>query len=426
MAQDTDTHAALLADALKLAEVGSFAAATEALRTALEFDFRPDVAAVLARMEDWLRDGGSTHELIGDLRELVEDDGFFGSDLVVADPVADRGAGRSTPFQIDAAPGSADPTRGNAFETAPRKPVADTGAAAGGPQAVRPSTARGGSLDAKLDEGEGSSSARYRGAAPPPPRYRRAGDAPAHPSGGRGSAHELDDFDEFDMFGQPPSDGARASHLEVEPEVVREDAPESEPDPNGAVTAPPPDVPADESGVLTSVGRPVGRDESLPSNVRRPASPAASPGPVATDPKNLATGPILPVSDGSGRRLPVANLVERARSLMARGDLASAIEIIDEALTVEPGHGDARALKDDLSHRLGVLRMDALQPLERVPIADMGALAGKNPNPRALYLLTLVDGSLTLQDLIDLSGVSSLEAATLLSELIAEGALRFR
>lgn len=440
MAHDSDTHEALLSDALKLAETGSVSAAADALRSALEVDFQPDVAAVLAHFERYLSGGGGdTAQILAELRDIVQDDDdFFGSDLIVEDPATQS----ETPVDTDAVPPpAADPFAGlDPFETAPRKPAEGPVSERTREETAEPSVRRGSLLD-KLDDvpdapsktaGSETRGARYRGTAPPPPSHRRRGAERPAPTPRQPTPPEpADDLDDFDLFGGGPTSG---SHLDIEPEVVTDSGaidalaggggPRSQSD-----TAPTPAAgrvrrpTLQESGAQTAVGRPVGRGDA---DAKANASTPAGGSPVTPSASSKETGRIRPVDNGPERRLPVAMLIDRAKNLMGRGDLASAAEIIGEALNVEPGHGEALRLRDDLNHRLGVLRMDALEPLDRVPTADLGAAQGAPQlGQRAMYLLTMVDGSLSLQDLIDLSGVPALEAATLLSELIELGALRF-
>jgi hypothetical protein len=393
-------HRELLSDALKLLGGGSITAAADALRSALEIEFRPAVAEIVSRIEDRMRRGGGTEDIVADLREIVEEDQIFGAEIIVDDvPPRDP-------------PGvSLDDVRRHLERSKSVSSESKVEAASG--------TSSGGFGRTASDPGA-SSGQRYRGAAPPPPPHRRRplDDAPSPDPADDLLSIEDDPFDDFDLFGTISSVGK--SHLDVEPEVESASSP-GQSDPFG-FSAPPSDSQASFRHRGTSSRRHVVLDDGsadLEGTTPAGGSSTVSPGPPGTS----ETGKMR-VPSGV-QSLPVPALIERARALMGRGDLASAQALVDEAIAVDDSHPDAIVLRSELDQRLSMLRMAGLQPLERVPVADMSRAGALDGNQRAFYLLTLADGSLSLQDLIDLSGMQTSEAATVLTLLIERGALRF-
>ena len=148
-----------------------------------------------------------------------------------------------------------------------------------------------------------------------------------------------------------------------------------------------------------------------------------SPGPVVND---VITDRHDAVEPGEFGALPVADLLSRARILFDRGDLASAINLYDEVLAAEPGNGEAMQRRRAADERMGLIRMAALEPLDRAPQANLvAASTATELTPQMMFLLTQADGVSTLHDLIDLSGLSTSEASLVLLSLIERELLRF-
>ncbi len=146
--------------------------------------------------------------------------------------------------------------------------------------------------------------------------------------------------------------------------------------------------------------------------------------PVVSD-DAFQTGRIRPVQDQQQRRQPTSQLLDRVRLLLGRGDLASAKLLVDEVLSSDPGHGEALTLARNINERLTLIRMSALEPMDRVPIPGVGAVAEAALNPRSMFLLSMADGNSSLQDLVDLSGMRAADASEILVDLIEQGVLRF-
>ncbi|MCB9521198.1 MAG: hypothetical protein H6698_01510 [Myxococcales bacterium] len=460
MARDRNTPEALVAQALDLARRGLTSDASEALSAALEAEFIPSIAQCAATVEAAIEAGEGAEaiatviaELVDmlappadDIEILVELDAESGEYLTLSEvvdasperPGADRREAASadaTPFtRLPEEPSSQSTTRpvpvtrNDAFQTAPRAPVeghprgrtaelvrelfdrADP--AAGRPSAATPIApepdVRNLAVTAEADAVDGTAPSPGRGAAP----YagRRAGRA------------ALDDDDDFD-FGE--SLGVASSHLEIEPEVVRADARVA--------------TPIDTEVAPAAPTRPVGREPMPPATQPAPrprAAPAAlTAAQVATPPQampavataqTVKTGKFQPVAASPSRLVvPAAELIERVKIMLGKGDLASADQLVRDVLASEPGNAEALRLQRDIVAKLSMLKMASLQPLDRVPRADLGAVAGASLNPRSMFLLSQVDGTSTLQDIIDMSGMSAGDAADQLAELIAKGVLRF-
>jgi hypothetical protein len=118
---------------------------------------------------------------------------------------------------------------------------------------------------------------------------------------------------------------------------------------------------------------------------------------------------------------PVESYVESAREAVERGDLAGAFDAA-ERLVAAVGGIDAPEL---IAHSalLGKIYEQQLGDLERTVIV---AAVPAKLDPRAAFLLSRVDGLLTIEDLHDVSGMPWLEAIRLLALLLRQGALAVR
>jgi hypothetical protein len=110
-----------------------------------------------------------------------------------------------------------------------------------------------------------------------------------------------------------------------------------------------------------------------------------------------------------------------ARAQVERGDLQGAFRAAEQAVAVVGGI-DAPDLivHHDLLARIYDMQIGDTQRLVAVASLPTGL------EPRAAFLLSRVDGMLTLEDLRDVSGMPRLEATRLIALLLAQGALATR
>lgn len=221
--------------------------------------------------------------------------------------------------------------------------------------------------------------------------------------GGAPAAFLSGDSDRFDILSdtEPDSQGPEGSAQVVTASAQEADTVPAEPI---AHPAPPPPQP------------PVAQE---------PPVEDITPMPGAVD-GGVATDRLDAVPERAFAALPVADLLKRAGMLLQRGDLASAINIYDEVLAAEPGNAEAMRKRRSADQRMGMIRMAALEPLDRAPRADLAAAAAASDlTPQMMFLLTQADGYATLYDLIDLSGMSTNDATGVLQNLVDLGYLRF-
>jgi len=125
-------------------------------------------------------------------------------------------------------------------------------------------------------------------------------------------------------------------------------------------------------------------------------------------------------------RRRVTALLERATVWAVQGELDRAVAAVDLALLEDPDSALAQKLVQ--RHRDGITAVFQafLGELDRAPVLarPMHELASAPISPRAAFLLSRVDGTLTLDEILDVSGMPRLEAYRYLCQLFLRGILR--
>ena len=125
-------------------------------------------------------------------------------------------------------------------------------------------------------------------------------------------------------------------------------------------------------------------------------------------------------------RRRITALCDRAQVWAANDQLENAVAAIDLALSEDPNS----ALAQKLIHRNRDTIMSVFQgflgDLQRQPALarPLHELGSAPISPRAAFLLSRVDGSLTLDEILDVSGMPRLEAYRYLCQLFLRGILR--
>jgi hypothetical protein len=128
-------------------------------------------------------------------------------------------------------------------------------------------------------------------------------------------------------------------------------------------------------------------------------------------------------ADRTRRR--VSDLIDRAVAASTRGDHPIAIVALDLALAEDPGS----AVAQKLIHRHQPAILDCYQrylgDLSARPglAMPMHELSGEKLDIRAAFLLSRIDGALTFEEILDVSGMQRAEAFRHLSNLVLRGIL---
>ncbi|MEO8840540.1 MAG: hypothetical protein ABI591_01760 [Kofleriaceae bacterium] len=125
-------------------------------------------------------------------------------------------------------------------------------------------------------------------------------------------------------------------------------------------------------------------------------------------------------------RRRISALIERSTAWSGQGELDKAVAAVDLALSEDPNS----ALAQKLIHRNRDAIMNTFQAflgdLERQPqlARPLHELASAPISPRAAFLLSRIDGMLTIDEILDVSGMPRLEAYRHLCQLFLRGILR--
>nr|MDQ3369193.1 hypothetical protein [Myxococcota bacterium] len=131
-----------------------------------------------------------------------------------------------------------------------------------------------------------------------------------------------------------------------------------------------------------------------------------------------------PKEDQTRRR--ITSLFDQAGTWSREGDLERAVAAVDLALSEDPNS----ALAQKLIHRNRDTMMTVFQAylgdLQRQPqlARPLHELASAPISPRAAFLLSRVDGQLSIDEILDVCGMPRLEAYRYLCQLFLRGILR--
>ena len=170
-----------------------------------------------------------------------------------------------------------------------------------------------------------------------------------------------------------------------------------------------------------------------------PAPPTSSPISAAdllrgADPNTTSPGRPGPTSSGRPRRqprLPEAPVrspeddAQQMRDRYAAGDFSGALVLAEGILETDPGNRAAKRLAEkcrEVLAKMYLARIGSLDQVVRVIVAD-DQLRWLSLDHRAGFLLSLVDGTSRVEDLLDISGMPRLEALRVFYTLLEQGAI---
>jgi hypothetical protein len=231
-----------------------------------------------------------------------------------------------------------------------------------------------------------------------------------------------------------------------------------EPDPFTAQTSPPPSPfrqptasgPPPSSDPATSSHR---RELRIPESgaSRSPGSAPRSPGPVPprAPPVGLRLGgsprrgtphgrpavappilaavaraePALPASEPAPNSLP--GRVREMQELLDAHNYSNALVLAESVLATEPGHALARRCAERCREALAQKYLDRLGGREVVPRVTMSPdeVCGLALDHRAGFLLSLIDGATSVDEVLDGASMPALDALRMLYELREQGAI---
>lgn len=139
----------------------------------------------------------------------------------------------------------------------------------------------------------------------------------------------------------------------------------------------------------------------------------------------IAPPPIpLSSSDLRGADDPVREMRER----FSLGDYSGALVVAEEILEDNPDHPGALKYAESCRQVLEQMYTARIGPLDRVPFVavPLEQLRWLNLDHRAGFVLSHIDGSCSLEQILDVSGMPTLDALRILFELVQQRVISFR
>ncbi len=183
---------------------------------------------------------------------------------------------------------------------------------------------------------------------------------------------------------------------------------------------------------------PTARAASVP--VPRPSVPVSQKAtpvvPLNDVVRDLET-PIIPPTPAPGpprrdsRESPVTTGMSARREMHERfelGDLSGALSLSESLLEIDPGDADARDIANTCRSRLRAIYVGRLGSLDQVPVllVSPSELRWLALDHRAGFVLSLIDGVSTVEEIIDVSTMPQMEVLRTLYNLITQNVINLR
>jgi hypothetical protein len=139
----------------------------------------------------------------------------------------------------------------------------------------------------------------------------------------------------------------------------------------------------------------------------------------------LSSDPKVTRDPAKDQRDEVATLLRDARNLLDLDDHTGAMELIDKAEKLAPDSPEVRQLKERSERTLLAMFESKLGNLEKIPrvLLKDDEIIWLNLDHRAGFVLAQIDGTVSFEDLFAVSGMSRLDTARILAQLVEEGVI---
>jgi hypothetical protein len=166
-----------------------------------------------------------------------------------------------------------------------------------------------------------------------------------------------------------------------------------------------------------------------PSSAHVPVSKAYTATTSATSIENAALASIG--GDSSQPEITERTIEDPAAEMRERfslGDYTGALEMSEIILADQPDHGEALECGANCRTVLENMYAARLGPLERVPmvVVPRAQMRWLSMDHRAGFVLSLIDGSSSIEMILDVSGMPKLDALRILHELVQQKIVSFR
>ena len=135
-----------------------------------------------------------------------------------------------------------------------------------------------------------------------------------------------------------------------------------------------------------------------------------------------APSPVQPAGSGDER---VASMLQGARQLREQGTYEGSLWLCERVLSLDPQNVEARELLEENRRVLLEQHQTSIGDTTGVPVVliPQHEIMWHKLDHRAGFLLSRIDGQLSYEDIIDVSGMGEFEASRILSQLISLGVI---
>ena len=186
-------------------------------------------------------------------------------------------------------------------------------------------------------------------------------------------------------------------------------------------------APVAAKAVAPVAARPVAPAPVAAKAVAPVAAQAVTPAPVAARPITAPARTPAPVPQAAPRQ-ELPTLLQGVEDLLALGDVTSAMELLRKAEQLAPGDARLASARERCVRQLQASLEAKLGDLKRVPTLKlrMAELMKLSLDPRAGFLLSRIDGSLSFEALFSVSGMSRLDTLRVLARLLDQDIIAIR
>lgn len=138
--------------------------------------------------------------------------------------------------------------------------------------------------------------------------------------------------------------------------------------------------------------------------------------------------PIIPVAPPPKSSAKNVDPIQDMRERFSLGDYSGALVVAESILEEDPNNAEALKCTESCRKVLEQMYTARIGPLERVPFIAVPPeqLRWLNIDHRAGFVLSHVDGNCSLEQILDVSGMPTLDALRILYELLQQRVIGFR
>jgi tetratricopeptide (TPR) repeat protein len=115
-----------------------------------------------------------------------------------------------------------------------------------------------------------------------------------------------------------------------------------------------------------------------------------------------------------------------ARELAELDDFSGTLELVEKILSKDPAHPEALKLKQECEHELTKMYESVIGSMLAAPVIAIpqDEIIWLNLDHRAGFVLAQIDGQVSYEDLFAICGMSRLDTARILAQLVQEGVVK--